>query len=215
MSTTIGCCLGALQRSQLGRLAGCSGKSSRASIQFYNRQIPCRRGQHGLGKLSKGRLGGRREWSPRLRCEARKPEGDTGEEDVFVPTPLPQKKPIAENKPRWVEEFADPLQDSVESQLAGGDAGVGFFGLVSESELASDDGLPLLRQNDTGTKQSDIGVPMYVALPLEAISQDNKLQSQKALRAALRALKLIGVEGVCANVVRNFSSCMWGSIETI
>uniref|UniRef100_A0A7S0N1D2 Beta-amylase n=1 Tax=Pyramimonas obovata TaxID=1411642 RepID=A0A7S0N1D2_9CHLO len=199
--------VGAPQRSQLGSFAGFSGDSFRASIPLYYSKPSFRQAKQPSMKLGGRRFGGQKKGSSRWKSKAHAQEGDTGESNSNLPTPLPQ--PIKESQPHWVEEFADPLQDgqdSVESQLVPGEAGVGFFGLVSESELVREDGLPLLRQGNPEVKQSAVGVPMYVALPLGAISHDNKLRSRKALRAALRALKLVGVEGVTANV-------WWGLVE--
>jgi hypothetical protein len=100
-------------------------------------------------------------------------------------------------------------QESFPSQLVPGTADVQLlpYGLVSESELGfvQEERLPVsLASKDLVIEQTTENVPsLYVALPLGAISRQNKLQSGKALRAALRALKLIGVKGVTANVVRS------------
>lgn len=49
-------------------------------------------------------------------------------------------------------------------------------------------------------------VPLYVMLPLNTVSNANKINQARALQASLRALKLIGVDGVLMHV-------WWGSVE--
>ncbi|XP_022760421.1 beta-amylase 1, chloroplastic-like [Durio zibethinus] len=57
-----------------------------------------------------------------------------------------------------------------------------------------------------GTKEEKKGVPVYVMMPLDSVTNGNSVNRKKAMNASLHALKSAGVEGIMIDV-------WWGLVE--
>ncbi|PPD68437.1 hypothetical protein GOBAR_DD34685 [Gossypium barbadense] len=79
------------------------------------------------------------------------------------------------------------------------------FGTLSPLETAEESSASVAWK-EGGKKEEKKGVPVYVMMPLDSVTNGNTVNRKKAMNASLHALKSAGVEGIMIDV-------WWGLVE--